>query len=424
MALTALLASSAMAQQAVYQADYRPDGRSPENAEVSAAFEQLGGNIELASCNSCNSCDVGGGGYGEEYYGGDYGCEGEGCYSGDGCSGGSRLSLCGDGGKQFFVGAEYLAVRASPSEAVSFLTRDISNLTSPSDTFNQFDFGYEGSFRFYGGIRSPNCGEEIRFTYTRFDTGSSFVSPNVPGGSAGSIQFISPLEVVATMDGQRVEGSANVNLQSFDLGWSKTIPLGSPLGGCDVGCGNECGGCCDSGDCGDCCGCWCPAWDLTFTGAVRTVNFDTNRSFASFGTGSAPLTTGRSRSEFDGAGGRIGMLGRRYLGRRGIASIYLRGDISLLVGQYSTLQERASAATPNQVTSQSLATTNVIPVTEIEAGGTVLLFGNTTLSSGYFISAWHDLGFRDEYDYGLQTSYDDANIMGFDGFFARVETAF
>ncbi len=118
------------------------------------------------------------------------------------------------------------------------------------------------------------------------------------------------------------------------------------------------------------------------------------------------------------------MLGRRYLGRRGVASVYMKGDISLLVGKYSTLQERSSAATPNQITSQSISGNRVIPVTEIEAGGTLFLTCNTSLSGGYFISAWHDLGYSDSYDFGLQNQYDDGNIMGFDGFFVRLETEF
>ncbi|MGI9456173.1 MAG: hypothetical protein ACR2NU_06390 [Aeoliella sp.] len=432
LALGAAFATAAIAQQSVQQADYRTDGSTTGNAEVAAAYGQLSGGVQLASYSSCNlgggDC-YGGDGYGDCYgdcYGGDCCGDACGCDTGGCCGGG----LCGDGGWQYFFGAEYLAVRALPSEAVSYLTRDVSNLTSPSDTFSQFDFDYEGSYRVYGGLRSCCCGEEIRFTYTRYDTGAAFRSPDVPAGSNGSIQFISPLEVVATIDGQRVEGTTDVELDSFDLGWSKTIPLGSPIGDC--GCGDACCGdaCCDDGccggvGCGDCCDCcYCPAWDITFTGALRSASLDAQRQFGSFGTSNEPLTTGRSRFEFDGVGARVGMLGRRYLGRRGIASIYLKGDISLLVGEYSSLQERASAATPNQVTSQSIACTHVIPVTEIEAGGTLFVTCNTSISGGYFISAWHDLGFRDEYDFGLQTSYDDANIMGFDGFFARIETAF
>ena len=48
------------------------------------------------------------------------------------------------------------------------------------------------------------------------------------------------------------------------------------------------------------------------------------------------------------------------------------------------------------------------------------------LSSGYLFSAWHDLGFRDQFNYltFLDTNYDDANILGFDGFFARLEASY
>ena len=43
------------------------------------------------------------------------------------------------------------------------------------------------------------------------------------------------------------------------------------------------------------------------------------------------------------------------------------------------------------------------------------------------LSAWHDLGFRDEpVRANVQdiNSYDDANILGFDGYYVRCEWAF
>ncbi len=390
------MAAASMGQQQVRQADYSTGGSSNQ---ASTALSQLGGEVELASCNSC------------DMYGGDcYGCN-------DGC-GNSLLAgnlLHSGRGTRFFIGGEYLHLRANPSEAVSYLVRDINNFT---DTFNQFDFDYEGSFRFYGGCRNC-CGEEMRFTWTRFDSGSDFVSPTVPDGSAGSFQIVSPLEVVATIDGSRTEGSANVRLDSFDLGWSKTIPLGSPLGCTD--CCDPCGdGCCDP------CGGWCPAWDLTFTGALRGVDMSANRNFAAIGPTEETLTVGNSRQSFEGMGARVGMLGRRYFGRQGVFSLYMRGDISLLAGELTSVQTRQdlSGSVPGPVTEQSISCRHVIPVTEIEAGGTMFVTCNTSVSGGYFMSAWHDLGFRDEYDYGLQISYDDANIMAFDGFFLRVETSF
>jgi hypothetical protein len=51
---------------------------------------------------------------------------------------------------------------------------------------------------------------------------------------------------------------------------------------------------------------------------------------------------------------------------------------------------------------------------------------NSTITTGYMFSAWHDLGFRDEFALvpALEAHYDDANILGFDGFFARLELAY
>jgi hypothetical protein len=413
MGLWLSLTAISSGQQAVRQADYRPDRDAAKN-QLAAAVDQLGTGVETASYSSS---EISMGDYYNAPYsdpGCDAGCADE-CGYGPSLLSHGLLPRCSNG-TRYFIGGEYLHVRANPSEAVSYLERDINNFT---DTFNQFDFDYEGSFRFYGGCRNC-CGEELRFTWTRFDTGSSFSSPTVPDGSAGSIQIVSPLEVVATIDGSYTVGTANVELNSFDLGWSKTIPLGSPLG-CDSGCCDPCGD-----GCSDPCGNWCPAWDLTFTGALRGADLSANRNFASVGPDGEFNTVGSSEMDFEGLGGRVGMLGRRYFGRQGVCSLYVKGDISLLVGDYSTTQYRedVSQTFPGPVTEQTIGCRHVIPVTEIEAGGTVFVTSNTSVTGGYFMSTWHDLGYRDEYDYGLQISYDDANIMAFDGFFLRVETSF
>jgi hypothetical protein len=69
----------------------------------------------------------------------------------------------------------------------------------------------------------------------------------------------------------------------------------------------------------------------------------------------------------------------------------------------------------------------IIPVTELEAGITASVTCHSTFSAGYMLTAWHDLGFRDE---GIRAniqdvnSYDDANIMSFDGCYVRYEFAF
>ena len=77
------------------------------------------------------------------------------------------------------------------------------------------------------------------------------------------------------------------------------------------------------------------------------------------------------------------------------------------------------------MTTQTTQGRRIIPVTEIEAGLSSQLTSRAQFSAGYLFSAWHDLGFRDQFDFSsvtlLEDEYDDATSLGFDGFFARVE---
>lgn len=369
-------------QQAIYAGE---SGR----AQQAAAFGDLAGDIELTSYGALGGC------------GSSVGCCDEvGCCDDVGCG-----DLCGSNCRcgEFFFGGEYMQIRANPSQSVSYLCRDVTDINSPTDQFFQFDYGYDGAYRLYGGYRLCNCGEEIRFTYTSFDSGSSAQSPV----ATSTTTYIAPLEVIAVIPGQSVSGRSNVSLDSYDLGFSKTIPLGSPM-------------CCDP--CNSCC--YCPAWDITWTGALRFADYDYESQYFSHDASGNQLRTARTRTTFQGVGGRMGLLGRRYLGRNGVISGYLKGDISVLVGDVDNETERSDVATPGQVTRQLISCHHIIPVTEIEAGVSASITCNTRVSAGYLLAAWHDLGGADEYDFGLQLAYDDANIMGFDGWFVRLESAF
>lgn len=384
--------TSALAQGPISQANFQTsgNGRQVQQTQHSASVmiqdgAPVGGTMaaNLGDCDSCGpACDLG------------------------------TLHQGGRQG-QFFGGVEYLSVRANPSQAISYLERDQTDPFNGTNTFHTIDYDFGNSFRLYGGYRWCDCGEEIRFTYTNFDSDGDFQSPAV--GAGATVTYIADLEIFALQPGDYVRGRSDIDLDSYDLGWSKTIPLGSPL----------CGGCNDS-CCDDCCGGYCPAWDITFTGAVRAVDYNATRVNQSFNVLNQLQNTGVDEVDFQGVGGRVGVMGRRYLGKSGLASLYMKGDISLLVGDYESNQLQTSAGTAPPVTTvaHSISGMRMIPVTEIEAGGTVYLTSNCTLSAGYLFSAWHDLGFQTEYDFGLPVTYDDANIMAFDGYFIRGEVAF
>ena len=114
------------------------------------------------------------------------------------------------------------------------------------------------------------------------------------------------------------------------------------------------------------------------------------------------VATARTLLDFEGMGARVGLLGRRYFGKRGFASIYAKGDISLLVGDvdiYTDTINDPDGTAPFAARSHENHGRRMIPVTEIEAGLSAHIGCHVTLSAGYFLSAWHDLGFRDEYNW-------------------------
>jgi hypothetical protein len=364
-------------------------------------------------------CGTGGCGYGDgccDTCGGE-GCDGECFYRGGlGCD---LFGMVCPPGRYFFT-ADYLYVRANFSEAVAFLVQENNQQGIATDTFHSFDFDYESSYRLGGGYRLCNCGEEFRVYFTRL---SSFADAFPPDGA------VLPFEVNAPPGGTTA-ASADVDVKSYDFEFAKTIPLGGALG---CGCGDACGGC------GDGCGsnCACPAWDITWSGGLRFADVEWSRGYSAADTTGFVVTEALSAMNFEGGGVKLGLEGRRYFCGNGCLSVYLKGDISLLMGDVDIITARRTddPSTPTDtdtLITQTISNRQIIPVTEIEAGLTGHLTCNTSLTTGYMLSAWHDLGFRDEFQGFsngaagslLETNYDDANILGFDGFFARLEVAY
>jgi len=359
-------------------------------------------------------------GFGGEGYPG----YGAGCCDECGGYGGSCLcppgvSLSGGSRGQFFVTADYLYVRANFSEAVAYLIHDPSNAPEFFDEFHELDFQYESSFRIGGGYELACCDEQMRFMFTRM---SSFAEDFTDDENAIGAFETSP------GPGGTLDIYADVDAASFDFEYAKTIRLGGQIGGC--GCADSCG--CSTGDpcsCGECAPC-CPEWAVTWSGGLRFADVDWTRWYFSQNPQTDESRDALSTMEFRGGGPRFGLEGRRYFGPGLCGSIYMKGDISLLLGDVHLRERRVVAdqigSTPDTVQTQTATFRNVIPVTEIETGMSVEMVDGVSFSTGYLLSAWHDLGFRDQFAFGtfLETNYDDANILAFDGFFARIEARY
>jgi hypothetical protein len=332
----------------------------------------------------------------------EYGCEG----------GGSWWDCCGFAGNQprWFFTADYLYVRASFSEAIAYYEEVDDGIGVQGEIAHELNFEHQSSYRIGGGYRLGCCDEEVRFNFTRLSSGANTVAPQ------GAIV---PYEVIGP--GTPTFIDADVDVKSFDLDFRKTIPLGGECCECSDCC-DPCGDSCGCGDC--CCEPSCPAWDITWSGGVRFADVDWNRYYVTFDTIGEIFRDADSTLDFKGGGPRVGLQGRRYFGKNGWCSAYLKGDISILLGQMH--QEVRQLRELGDVLFLEAQGRRIIPVTEIEAGASVQISRSSLFSAGYLFSAWHDLGFRDQFELQtlVESQSDDANILGFDGLFVKLEVGY
>lgn len=345
------------------------------------------------------------------------------------CGGGLGLGgLAGGKSTAFYGGADYLYVRPNFSDALAFTvieTPDVVNGIPGGRTYEQLDFDYESGYRWFVGIRDICCGHDLQISGANIG-GNASISRTIEAGSPtfqtpfptfDGVTFTSggtgsqpglPPEPGNSVIGSDVTISADVDMNYWDITCSRTIPLGSPLG--------EPRGC----------GPWCPAWDVTWTGGVRIADGGWNRNgFLNAAAPNASVAASESLN-FTGAGGLFGLTGRRYFGRSGIASVFARGNVSVLLGDVSYDRQSTTFAGAALPVFDRADFTRIVPVIDIELGGSVNVTECTTLSAGYLFQSWHDLGMGAEVDtQGTDDlRFDDANILGFDGFFIRGEVVF
>ena len=297
---------------------------------------------------------------------------------------------------QWLFGGEAIFARASFSDALAYTVFE----PAPANSFEfvQMDFDYELSFSAFGGIYLRGWGGSLIFDFTRLESEADFAAVS----DAANVIVTPP-----PLTGRNVTGSADVKIDSYDLSLSKSLFFGGAYNT-------------PTGQAG-----WQPKYELTFSGAIRYADAEWSRQVNSLTPATGALfNTTTTTLDFQGIGPRVGIAGRRYIGKSGFASIYAKGDWSLLYGG----MDINTTSTPFVGYYGSRASIHqIVPVTEIELGASLHLGRFATLSGGYFWAAWHDLGMRDQFPTpaGLPVgSYDDANILGFDGLFARAEVTF
>jgi hypothetical protein len=154
---------------------------------------------------------------------------------------------------------------------------------------------------------------------------------------------------------------------------------------------------------------------------VRVLDFSRTERNTVFAAGGAVGSTGEILTEFNGAGPKISVDGRRYFGETRCWSFYSKGSLALLLGDYET---RRTLVDGIAIGIQTDEFCRVIPMTEIEFGLSRQIGQKTLLTVGYFLQAYWDLGMFENIEGTNFGAQDDANILSFDGLMFRVEHTF
>ena len=318
---------------------------------------------------------------------------------------------CGGRGV-FYGGAEYLLVKPRFSEAVAEVRRTIvldetatPETSTQTDQSVEYPYDYQSSFRTFVGYRLCDCGGEIQFTYWRLQ-GDAEIADGPAQVESGNLIIFGQLGN-NPCEGEFFRARSSVDANLYDLDFSRCIPVGGSS-------------CCDP--------CGCPRWDLRWMAGFRIA--DINRHDQNLVTGTTSedcLGVGNINADFTGAGPRVGMQGRRYFGCTGRLSAYAKSNGALLLGGYDVRRvlRNQTVETESIVTTvQEENLTRLIPNAEIELGTSWQLGPHAYFSAGWFFQAWFDLGSSQEIVGSTFGALDDANILAFDGLFARMEMMF
>jgi hypothetical protein len=306
----------------------------------------------------------------------------------------------------WYVGAEYLLIRpnfSSPVAAVERTTVVTGNTSTQTDREIPYEYDYDSDFRIYGGYRWGECGESIDLSYWRIDNDASFESIPVPADL--SVIFAGFADNDADSPGERLLGRTSVELDVFDIDYTKRIPIqsGSP---------NNCGAC-------------CPLWDLAWSFGARFADYERVHENLVVNAAGAGISGATAVTEFVGAGPRGTLAGRRYFGDERLWSLYGKTGLALLLGDYEASSVRVAPVGAPVVTSiRDEEFDRIVPVLDLEFGLSRQFCCNTLATVGYRFQSWWELGQFEGVDVGDCNCLGSSNLLTLDGLFVSLEYTF
>jgi hypothetical protein len=304
----------------------------------------------------------------------------------------------------WYAGAEFLLVRPQFSQAIAF-SRGTLGLTSYNVQGEELDFDYDASLRAFVGYSLGRGDAAFQFTYWHLDgdvavnagglaPGEFIIDPF--GNGVGTVVVIDPNSAIfgqVLPAGDAIVTRAHVRTDIYDADLIKPFRLSDP--------------------------CW------MFMASVGLRIAEIKQHYESTITSAGSLfSQGLFDATFIGAGPRLGAEGRRRFGSDGQFSLFANTHLSLLLGQYDEVFSSATTVPGPFRAAQNASSERTISTFEVELGAAWQLSSQWSVTAGWLVQSWFDLGASGGRFGGFYVGTDDANIMSFDGMFIRAECAF
>ncbi len=309
---------------------------------------------------------------------------------------------------RFLVGADYLLIRPSFSNSTALYQATKTGGRTIALTPVNYNFAYTGGLRGFLGYRLSDD-TIARFGYTAIDA-STTASGTATGNYSGNdgVAFIGPFLTLAAPANAKITSTAKMNLDMYDLELVRRFEIDREPDNA-------------------------PRWDTAGSAGIRFVDTSLKTTVDNY----CPLcpnyfvTTERA---FSGVGPRIAVQGRRYLGADRRWSAFATGGAALLVGTYRNVDGRLTLPVNGQLQafeSQEVGGTIVVPNVDLALGGTWQWGQRTTVSAGWMLMWFGDLGYSET----IQTTAIPAgsaatsvpltnSSLAYDGFYFRLTHLF